>query len=421
MAPGVPQILDDFGVDNEILAAFVVSIFILGLAAGPLVLAPISELFGRVRVYHVGNILFVLVTLACALATSFNQLIAFRFLAGLVGAGPVTIGGGSIADLTTMKERGTAISIWSLGPLLGPSIGPIAGGFIAEYLTWRWIFYILLIVSGVVTIAGFLVMRESHEATLLARKTERLRKETGNTELRSRLATDIALKDLLLRAITRPCKILVLSPACLVLNIYSAFVYAIIYIMFSTFSFVFEGQYGFSQGVSGLVYISLGIGFAFGLTAQQLMGDRIQRKLANKYNDGKPKPEYRIPPMALTGFFIPAGLFIYGWTAEEKLQWAVPLVGVLLVGVGICIVNININAYLVDAFTVYAASALAANAVLRSLFGALFPLFSLKLYNSLGYGWGNSVLAFIALALWPVSILFYWYGEGLRHKFPVTL
>src|SRR6266699_7007825 len=139
-----------------------------------------SELYGRVIIYHAGNVLFIIFTIGCALSTDMNTLIAFRFLSGLVAAGPTAIGGGTIADLTTPEQRGTAVSVWSLGPLLGPSVGPVAGGFLSQAAGWRWIFWVLAITSGVITTASFLVLRETYPATLLERKTRRLRKETGN-------------------------------------------------------------------------------------------------------------------------------------------------------------------------------------------------------------------------------------------------
>ncbi|KAF2180796.1 major facilitator superfamily transporter [Zopfia rhizophila CBS 207.26] len=423
-APGVPQLLEDFGTTNQSLATFVVSVYILGLAAGPIVLAPLSEMYGRVIIYHIGNVLFIIFTIACALSTNMGMLIAFRFLAGLVGAGPIAIGGGTIVDVTNLQQRGTAMSVWTLGPLLGPSVGPIAGGFLAQAAGWRWVFWVLAIVAGVIAVAGLLVLRETHAPTLLARKTKRLQKETGNTQLRSKLASDPPPQGFFFfRSIVRPTKLLVLSPICLLLSIYSAFVYAMIYFMFSTFSFIFEGQYGFGAGVVGLVYIAVGIGMALGVVIQQITGDRVLKHLAAKHNDGKPKPEYRLPPMIGAGLSISVGLVIYGWTAQYEVQWAVPLLGTLIVGVGICITNININTYLVDAFTIYAASALAASTVLRSLFGALFPLFALQLYDALDYGWGNTLLAFIALALWPLSLIFFYYGEKIRTypKFQVKL
>lgn len=137
-APGVPELMRDFHSTSEDLATFVVSVYLLGFAAGPLVVAPLSEMYGRLPVYHVCNVIFIGWTVACALAKSMNMLIGFRFLAGCFGIAPITNGGGTIADLMAPEKRGAAMAIWAMGPLLGPVIGPVAGGFLAEDVGWRW-------------------------------------------------------------------------------------------------------------------------------------------------------------------------------------------------------------------------------------------------------------------------------------------
>ena len=143
------------------------------------------------------------------------------------------------------------------------------------------------------------------------------------------------------------------------------------YLLFTTFTFVFQENYGFSTSIVGLVYIGLGIGMLLGLLGLGASSDPIMRKLAAKHSDGKLKPEYRLPLLMYTGATIPVGLFIYGWTAQYQVQWAVPLFGTALVGVGLIAAFMCINTYLIDAYTLYAASAMAANTVLRSIFGAV--------------------------------------------------
>ncbi|KAI7220293.1 MFS general substrate transporter [Hortaea werneckii] len=413
-APGVPEVMRTFHSDNENIATFVVSVYLLGFAFGPLVVAPLSELYGRAVVYHVCNLGFILFTVACALSTSMDMLIGFRFLAGVWGIAPITNGGGTIADLMKPEQRGGAMAIWAMGPLLGPVIGPVAGGFLAQAEGWRWIFWVIAIAIGVMTVAGFFALEETYAPTLLERKTTKLRKETGNLHLRSKLDQQLPAHELFLRAIVRPTKLLFRSPICALMSLYMAFVYAILYLLFTTFTFVFEDNYGFSQGTVGLVYIGCGIGMLLGLAILGKTSDPLMQSLARKHNDGKVKPEYRLPMLIYAGPTIPAGLFLYGWTAQYHIQWAVPLLGTLFVGIGLIAAFMCINTYLVDTFTIYAASAMAANTVLRSLFGATFPLFGLSMYNTLGLGWGNSLLAFIALAMCPIPLLFYWYGEKLR-------
>ncbi|KAK4546145.1 hypothetical protein LTR36_002282 [Oleoguttula mirabilis] len=422
-APGVPEVLADFHTTSDNLATFVVSVYLLGFAMGPLLVAPLGELYGRLPVYHACNVGFICWTVACALATNMNMLIGFRFLAGCWGVAPLTNGGGTIADLMAPEKRGSAMAIWAIGPLLGPVIGPVAGGFLAQAEGWRWIFWVLAIALGLATIAGFFVMDETYAPTILEKKTKRLQKETGNLNLRSKLYVDLPPKELFIRATVRPAKLMFLSPICGLMSFYMAVVYSILYLLFTTFTFVFEESYGFSESTVGLVYIASGVGMLFGLAVLGKLSDPIMQRLAAKHNNGKIKPEYRLPMLIYAGPFIPAGLFLYGWAAQYQIQWAVPLLGTLLVGIGLIAAFMCINTYLVDTFARYAASAMAANTVLRSIFGSLFPLFGLQMYNTLGLGWGNSLLAFVSLALCPIPFLFYKYGEKLRThpKFQVKL
>lgn len=145
VAPGVPLIMKEFKSQDETVASFIVSIYILGYAIGPLFLAPMSELYGRLWIYHINNILFAVWSVACALAPNIGSLLVFRLLAGIAGSCPITIGGGSIADMFIQEKRGGAMAIFAMGPLMGPVAGPVAGGFLSEDEGWRWVFWVLAI------------------------------------------------------------------------------------------------------------------------------------------------------------------------------------------------------------------------------------------------------------------------------------
>lgn len=149
-APGVAEVMSEFHITDIQLGSFVVSVYLLGYAFGPLILAPLSELYGRLVVYHTCNLLFVLMTVTCALSRNMNMLIAFRFLAGTFGSCPLTIGGGSIADMVIQEKRGGVMAIWALGPLMGPVIGPVAGGYVTQSIGWRWTFWIIAIVVSLI-------------------------------------------------------------------------------------------------------------------------------------------------------------------------------------------------------------------------------------------------------------------------------
>jgi MFS family permease len=258
-------------------------------------------------------------------------------------------------------------------------------------------------------------LRETNPSVLLMRKTKKLRKETGNQNLRSALDTGLTPKELFKASITRPLKMLFLSPIVFLFSTYMAIVYGILYLLLTTFYRVFQGTYGFTTGSVGLVFIGFGIGAAIALVVSGVISDRMLKNFTAR-NGGKPKPEYRLPMLFAGAFLIPISLFLYGWTADKKVHWIVPIIATGLLGMGQFSILMPIQTYLVDAFTVYAASATAAATVSRSLLGALLPLAGNPMYDALGIGWGTSLLGFISVAFIPVPFVFWKYGERIRNS-----
>ncbi|QPC60404.1 hypothetical protein HYE67_002635 [Fusarium culmorum] len=414
-APSIEQVMTEFHSTNSQVASFIVSVYLLGYCFGPLVIAPLSEMYGRLPLYHICNVLFVIFNVACALAPNLGGLIAFRLLAGLAGSCPLTIGAGSLADVISRERRGAAMSSWALGPLFGPVIGPVAGGYLSQAKSWRWSFWVVSILAGAITIMAFVFMRETYSYTILDNKTKKLRKETGNPKLRSALAKEITTKELFSMAMVRPTKMLLFAPIVTLLSLYMALVYGYLYLLFTSMPTLFVKEYHFSSGSVGLAYLGLGMGSLIGLIISGATSDPLVNYLTKK-NGGERKPEYRLPLMAAACLMVPAGLFIFGWTAEKRTHWIVPIIGTSFLGLGMIIVFMCISVYLVDAYIEYAASAIAASTVLRSLFGALLPLAGGSMYKSLGYGWGTSVLGFVAAAAIPLPLVFYKYGERIRSR-----
>ncbi|KAI1428897.1 major facilitator superfamily domain-containing protein [Xylaria sp. FL1777] len=409
-APGVPLLLSEFHSESTALASFVVSAYVVPFAISPLVVAPMSELYGRNVVMNTANFAFLVFTIVCAVSNGIALFLVFRILQGLAGCVPLVLGGGMIADLVPPEKRGRALSGWQLGPLLGPVIGPVAGGYIAQYVGWRWLFWVIVILSGVLTLL-YLFIPETYHSILLARKAARLQKEDGNAIYIAAGSTRSTARELLLRSIARPLKMLCKSPIVLVLSLQLAVIYGYLYLLFTTFIFVFEDQYQFKAGAAGLSYLGLGVGFLIGLAITGFTSDYIAKKEAK---GGEIKPESRLAPLLLGVLLVPAGLIWYGWSAQYHIHWIVPIIGTSLIGMGLNLVWIPVQSYLIDAFTIYAASALAANTVVRSIFGVVLPLAGQPLYNKLGLGWGNTLLAFIALATAPLTWLIMKYGERIR-------
>lgn len=387
------------------------------MAIGPLILSPLSEVYGRLIIYHIANIGFLAFSVACAVAPSLPSLIVFRFLEGCFGSCGVTNAGASIADMVPAERRGRWLAGVSVGILIGPVIGPVIAGFLTQAKGWRWVFWLVTIVSGVLSVALLLLGRETYHAVILQRKVERLRKETGNPNFRHKLDDGLTAGRHLRHGIIRPLKLLVRSPISIVCALYLAVVYGYLYLMFSSVTSVFREQYGIHGNLSGLIYLGLGLGNLIGMVMTSVTTDRAIQKL--KASGKEIKPEVRMQLAPVGGLFLPAGLFIYGWTAQYRVHWIVPIIGMTIMGIGNMIALLSVMLYLIDCFNEFSASALAANTVVRSIGGGVLPLAGLSMFSALGIGWGSSLLGFIAVAMIPIPMLIVRYGEWLRKRFDV--
>ncbi|KAI6081343.1 major facilitator superfamily domain-containing protein [Hypoxylon rubiginosum] len=260
LAPAVNQVMEEFQVESELLEPFVVSIYTLALAFGPMIWAPLSEIYGRLWIYHITNVGFIAFTVACAVAPSMSSLLGFRFLAGLFGSCIITNCGGSFADMLPAEKRGVVMSFFILGPILGPIIGPVGGGFLATKMGWRWVFWLVAIVAGLVAVMMLLFSRETYGPVILQRRAARLRKETGNPRLHAKNRYGLSPWAVVRHDIVRPFRLLIRSPISIVCALYMAFVYGILHLLITSISQVYQETYGFAPNISGLAFLGLGIG-----------------------------------------------------------------------------------------------------------------------------------------------------------------
>ena len=341
----------------------------------------------------------------------------------MLRSAPYTIGGAILADCWAAEERGRSIGIYTLAPLLGPVIGPIIGGFITQHSTWRWVFWTTSIASGVVQFLGLLYLRETFVPKILVKKARKLRRITGNQAWHTKWETpDRTLTKALRVALVRPFVLLSTQPIIQVLSLYMAYLFGVMYLALTSLSALWTDIYHESISIGSLNYISLGVGYLIGMQSTARLNDAIYKRLKNKSESKLGQPEFRLPLMIPSGILLPLGLLWYGWSAQAQLHWIMPNIGMAIFGVGVKMGTQCTQAYALDAYTFYAASASAAGTFLRSLFGFGFPLFAPYMYASLGYGWGNSLLALVAIVLGiPAPLVLWRYGLWLRARSPYAV
>lgn len=412
---GVSQIIEEFHTSSEI-ATLGISLFVLGFAIGPLLWAPFSELYGR-QVLFIGTYaLLTAFNAGAAGSKNIQTLIILRFFAGAFGSSPLTNAGGVIADMFPAHQRGTAMAIFASAPFLGPSLGPIVGGFVGETVGWRWVEGVMAIFTGVIWIIGSLIIPETYPPLILRRRAEKLSKMTGKVYKSKMQITKgpTTVKKEFSTALSRPWILLIREPIVLLLSIYMAIIYGTMYMMFSAFPIVFQEKRGWSEGIGGLAFLGIATGMIAAVIGVFFDNNRYM-KVAAKH-DGAAPPEARLPPAQLGSVLLPIGLFWFAWTNYPSIHWIVCIIGTVPFGSGMVLVFLSVQNYLIDSYVIYSASVLAANSVLRSLFGFAFPLFTTYMYNNLGIHWASSIPAFLALACVPFPFWFYRDGARLRSK-----
>lgn len=412
---GVGSLRAEMGVSNEV-AILGVSLYVLGFAIGPLIWAPLSEIYGRQKLFFGSYLALTAFLGGAAGAPDITTLLVLRFFAGAFGSSPLTNAGGVIADMFSAEERGSATGIFAMAPFLGPAVGPIAGGFLGEAAGWRWVEGMMCIFAGILWIISSLTYPETYAPVLLSQRARKLAEQTGKSYI-SRIDAGrpvTTANQKLKTAMLRPWVLLFREPIVFITSVYMAIIYGTMYLCFAAFPIVFQLGRGWSPGIGGLPFVGMAVGITFATVGTILDNRRYARISAA--TGGNAPPEARLPPAILGSVLIPAGMFWFAWTNGPEIHWIVPIMGGAVFGAGIVLVFLSIMSYLVDAYIIYAASALAANSVLRSLFGAAFPLFTSYMYESLGNHWASSVPAFLALACAPFPFLFWKYGAAIRMK-----
>ncbi|KAI2731275.1 uncharacterized protein N7518_002381 [Penicillium psychrosexuale] len=404
----------EFNVSTEVMILGT-SLVVFGFALGPLLWAPLSELYGRRVPLFSGYLVFAIFQIPVAVAKNLETILVCRFFMGVFGCSPLAVVGGALADIWDPVDRAVAIALFSSATFMGPVLGPIVGGFITDSsLGWRWTAWITLIASSFFGLIALFVIPETYGPVILQKKAARLRKETGNEAIHAFLDLhEPTFSDIVTKYLLRPFQMLTQEPILLAMTIYLALVYGILYLFFEAYPISFGEVRGWThEGVAALPFIGILIGVLLGACLIiYTTKTRFARKLEKH---GRVVPEERLVPMMIASVLLPIGLFWFGWTSNPHISWVPQVIAGVPIGLGILVIFMQGLNYIIDVYMMFANSAIAANTLIRSTMGGAFPLFATQMYNNLGVAWASSVLGFITIAMIPIPILFFIYGSRIR-------
>ncbi|ORY72935.1 MFS general substrate transporter [Leucosporidium creatinivorum] len=394
-------------------------VYLAMLGIGPLILAPVSETFGRRPMLASLTLLITLLFLPQALAPNVISIIISRLVQGTFACIEGPIAAGVVADLTTKSNRGIMMSTFVLAIFTANSTGPLCANWVAQEIGWRWVYWIQMMSNGVCWLLCLFFFPETRGEVILGKRAKALEASTGRSHYVNGLDVHESWATAFRISCTRPLNFLFCESIVTALSLWVGFAWGVVFLFTSTTSHIFQKQYGFTQGQGGTVLISSFIGAFISWCLNATVQERLyQRALVQ--GAGKAQPEVRLYSSAVGGIVFAVGLFCFGWTARPWIHWIVPSIFIVVVNVGLFSVYLATYSYLGDTYESFSSSAQAAQSLLRNILGGCFPLFSTVMYDKLTFPIASTVLGGIAsfFAIIPWIIIFY--GPALRARSSVA-
>lgn len=416
--PSETGIMEYFGVSQDVVALGL-SLYVLAYGMGPLIFSPLSEIpvIGRNWPYIVTMTMFVVICVPTALVDNIGGLLVLRFLQGFFGSPALATGAASLADIFPMIYLPYALCLWAMADTSGPSLGPVISGFSVPAETSRWSLWEILWLAGPVLVVMILFLPETSVHNILLRRARRLRKLTGNPNLRSHselLQAKMTPGEVAFEALVRPIQLIIMDPAIGYTAAYAALCYGIYYSFFEVFPMVYMELYGFSVGEMGLTFLSITVGTVVAIAMYYVY---LYFVVGPAITSGAPDiPEYRLIPALFSSFLLPAGLFLFAWTGNGHTHWIVSVIGIFLFTIGMFLLMQSIFAYLPAVYPQFTASTFAGNDFARSSLAFAAVMFSRPMYRAMGIGPGTSLLgALTAACIIGIFVLFF-FGDKLRAR-----
>lgn len=385
----IPQVSQTFHVSTEV-TKLTVFIFVGGYCLGPLGWAPMSELYGvrpTLLLSLVGSTIF---NMACALSPNIGGLIIFRFLAGSFSSATLVVGGGIQANIWNKDWLGVGMSVFSMAPMCGPTLGPVLGGWIAvSGTTWRWVYWASTIFAGFLVALGLFTMKETNPNLTLRKKAQRLRETAENDRYKAPIELrKIELRELCTRWLILPISMLIFEPMLQAITIYMSFVYGVLYLFFEAFPVVFA-LHKFNELQIGLAFLGFLLGCLLAGAYNIFCENARYVKAIKASPDGTVPPEERIRLTMIGSPLLTISLFWFAWSSYETVSYWSAIGAATVYGIAMFFIFVrkkpgatdnqfSLMTFMADAYQQQTACALSANTVVRSSFGFGFPLVRFK-------------------------------------------
>ncbi|KAL2155758.1 hypothetical protein VTH82DRAFT_500 [Thermothelomyces myriococcoides] len=416
LASEIVRDLSDSPNPSKSASVLLVTIWEFGEAAGPLLIAPLSEMFGRYPVMNAANIIFIGASLMAVTASSVPQFVLARMLNGLAVAVNV-LNPAIVGDMFAKDERGGPMSMLFLSPLVGGAFGPMIGSAVAHRYGWRTVVWMTIVIASSCELLFLCCFRETYKVAILRRRVRRLARNAAGSGKTFKTAFDqedgVSEWEKLRDSMLRPAIVLWSSGVLMAASLFSSVVFTFFYIYSTSFADILTEIYHISPVVVGFCFPSFSIGSAISVIICNRTLDRIYVYMRSTHK-GVDRPEFRLPLAIVGGIGLPLGMAAYGWAAQLRLPLVCLLFSVCSIGITLMLGTIPVMNYVVDAFGIYSASAVTGIIVTRCLMSTFLPLTTVPLVDALGYGWGISVLAGFSLLLAPIPILLLRYGAHWR-------
>ncbi|GAA6059612.1 hypothetical protein JCM10212_005111 [Sporobolomyces blumeae] len=399
---------------SKTLALLGLSTFNLAFGTAPLILAPLSEVYGRSGIMIGSTLVFALFFLPQALAPNVAAMIVVRFIFGCAGSTGVALGGGILSEVFRDEDRGIAMLIFAWCASGPTGLGPVIGGYLSSRKNgFRYVNWLLLGLSLLFTLSLFFLLDETRASVLLSRKAAKLRKDTGDDRYVSRSDFEkTSLVEVWKTNLSRPVKLAVKEPVLGAFTTWISFTWGVMYLCLVSVPLVFKQVFGFNTGEAGVVYVTQTIGSTIGV------GIELYCQKLYKRNVGQRGPEALLYTAFWGGVLFPLGTFIYTFSAYPSSHWIGPSIGLTILYAGLYLVFLATYSYVAASYALYASSALAVVGFIRNIAGAVFPLFTTAMYDRLGIQGAGGLTAGIATVLSLTPFFLFRYGPTLRARSP---